>query len=222
MGGLWGMSTRAVLEQIDAELDIRKRRLGVLRAARNFGSDPTNVKQCEVNSECNYDQFQNRYTAQFGLSNPIAIRYPRGRGQIINWQQPYQKMEIGKATCIKKGTKIAILSNGTIGNNVTLALSKLNNSEHFAHYDFAFVKPLDEALLHTIFKTFESIITIEDGVIKGGFGSGIVEFANENKYNKRIKTLGIPDEFIEHGTVEELQNLCKIDVESLIQLFGKI
>ena len=87
---------------------------------------------------------------------------------------------------------------------------------------FAFVKPLDEALLHTIFKTFENIITIEDGVIKGGFGSGIVEFANENNYNKRIKILGIPDKFIEHGTVEELQNLCKIDVESLIQLFSKI
>ncbi|KAB1156140.1 1-deoxy-D-xylulose-5-phosphate synthase [Flavobacterium luteum] len=162
------------------------------------------------------------YTAQLGLPHPIAIRYPRGRGQIINWQQAYQKVEIRKATCIKKGTKIAILSNGTIGNNVTLALSKLNNLEHFAHYDFAFVKPLDEALLHTIFKTFENIITIEDGVIKGGFGSGIVEFANENNYCKRIKTLGIPDEFIEHGTVEELQKFCKIDVKSLILLFGEI
>lgn len=159
------------------------------------------------------------YTAQLGLENPIAIRYPRGRGQIVDWQKPYEKLEIGKANCLKTGTKIAILSNGTIGNNVTLALNRIENAEPFAHYDFAFVKPLDQKLLHTIVSKFQKIITVEDGVIKGGFGTTIVEFAAKNNYTSSIKTLGIPDEFIEQGTVNELQQYCKIDVESLINVF---
>jgi len=159
------------------------------------------------------------YTAQLGLNHPIAIRYPRGRGQIVDWQKPYEKIEIGKANCLKEGTKTAILSNGTIGNNVTLALAEINHPENFAHYDFAFVKPLDEKLLHTIFKSFKNIITVEDGVVKGGFGTTIVEFASNNNYNSSIRTLGIPDEFIEQGTVYELQHYCKIDVSGLKTVF---
>jgi 1-deoxy-D-xylulose-5-phosphate synthase len=160
------------------------------------------------------------FTAQLGLNQPIAIRYPRGRGETIDWQKPYKKIEIGKANYLKEGTITAVLSNGTIGNKVTLALTKLNNSETIAHYDFAFVKPLDENALHTIFNEFEKIITIEDGVIKGGFGTAILEFASKNKYPNPIVNLGIPDEFIEHGTVEELQKYCKIDVESLISILS--
>ena len=160
------------------------------------------------------------FTAQLGLNHPIAIRYPRGRGTIVDWQKPYKKIEIGKANYRKEGTITAVLSNGTIGNNVVLALANLNNPETMAHYDFAFVKPLDEELLHSIFNEFESIITIEDGVVKGGFGSGILEFAAQNKYATPIKTLGIPDEFIEQGTVEQLQYYCKIDVESLTAIFS--
>lgn len=160
------------------------------------------------------------YTAQLGLKHPIAIRYPRGRGQIVDWQKPYEKIEIGKANCLKKGSKLAVLSNGTIGNNVTLALAKMNNPETIAHYDFAFVKPLDEKQLHTIFNSFENIITLEDGVIKGGFGTTIAEFASENNYTSKLKILGIPDEFIEQGTVAELQQYCKIDVESLKNIFS--
>ncbi len=160
------------------------------------------------------------YTAQLGLNHPIAIRYPRGRGQILNWQKPFEKIEIGKAHCLNKGTNVAVLSNGTIGNNVALALAKIDNKHTIAHYDFAFVKPLDEKLLHIIFNSFENIITIEDGVIKGGFGSAVLEFSAQNKYTSKIKNLGIPDEFIEHGTVQELQQYCKIDVESLATLFS--
>ncbi len=159
------------------------------------------------------------FTAQLGLQHPIAIRYPRGRGQITDWQKPYEKIEIGKANCLKAGSNVAILSNGTIGNNVTLALAEMNNPEEFAHYDFAFVKPLDENSLHTIFSKFQNIITIEDGVIKGGFGTTIVEFATKNNYKSSIKILGIPDEFIDQGTVEELQQYCKLDVSSLITEF---
>ena len=160
------------------------------------------------------------YTAQLGLNHPIAIRYPRGRGQIIDWQQPFEKIDIGKAKLLKKGTKIAILSNGTIGNNVTLALAKMNKPETIAHYDFGFVKPLDENLLDTILNNFETIITIEDGVITGGFGSAFLEFATKKSYNSKIINLGIPDEFIEHGTVQELQKYCKIDAESLVNFFS--
>ncbi|MCI4444087.1 MAG: 1-deoxy-D-xylulose-5-phosphate synthase [Lentimicrobium sp.] len=160
------------------------------------------------------------YTAQLGLNHPIAIRYPRGRGQIMDWQKPYKKIEIGKANCLKKGTKVAVLSNGTIGNNVTLALAKMNNPETIAHYDFAFVKPLDEKLLHRIFKDFKTIITLEDGVTKGGFGSAILEFSAQNNYTSIVKILGIPDEFIEQGTIEEQQQYCKIDVKSLSILFS--
>ena len=103
-----------------------------------------------------------------------------------------------------------------------LALDKVSNSDEIAHYDFGFVKPLDEKLLHEIFNSFDIIITIEDGAIKGGFGSGIIEFASENNYKNTIKTLGIPDNFIEHGRVEELQQICKIDVKSLEKLFSTI
>jgi len=160
------------------------------------------------------------FTAQLGLNNPIAIRYPRGRGQIVDWQKPYKKLEIGKANCIKEGTITAVLSNGPIGNKVTLAIAKLNNPEAIAHFDFAFVKPLDENALHAIFNEFEKIITIEDGVINGGFGSAILEFASQNNYSTPILNLGIPDEFIEQGTVEELHQYCKIDVDSLVSILS--
>jgi 1-deoxy-D-xylulose-5-phosphate synthase len=160
------------------------------------------------------------YTAQLGLNHPIAIRYPRGRGQIVDWQKAYEKIEIGTANCLQNGMNIAVLSNGTIGTNVTLALAEIDHPENFAHYDFAFVKPLDENLLHFIFNTFKEIITIEDGTIKGGFGTAIVEFAAENKYSSNIVTLGIPDEFIAQGSIDELQQYCKIDVSSLSIMFS--
>ena len=161
------------------------------------------------------------YTAQLGLEHPIAIRYPRGRGQNINWKSPYQKITIGKANCLKEGTKVAVVSNGTIGNNVIQALDNLNCSSTIAHYDFPFVKPLDEKLLHTIFSKFETIISIEDGVISGGFGSAILEFAAANNYHSKIQILGVPDVFIEQGTVLELQQFCKIDVLSLEKVFSQ-
>jgi 1-deoxy-D-xylulose-5-phosphate synthase len=172
------------------------------------------------------------YTASLGLNHPIAIRYPRGRGKILDFRFQnlpdgsqvldfrFEKIEIGKAELLKEGSTTAVLSTGFIGNNVSLALENLDQPEHIAHYDFGFVKPLDEPQLHAIFQKFKKIITIEDGVIKGGFGSAILEFARENNYHVPIQTLGIPDAFIEHGTVNELQQICKIDVKSLVNLFS--
>lgn len=159
------------------------------------------------------------YTAQLGLEHPIAIRYPRGRGVIVDWKKPFEKIEIGKARLLKEGNRIAILSTGFIGNNVIPALANIDGPKDFSHYDFPFVKPLDETMLHTIFKKYDVIITLEDGAAKGGFGSAITEFAAQNNYTKRIKTLGIPDEFIEHGSIGELQRYSKIDAKNLQIIF---
>lgn len=159
------------------------------------------------------------YTAQLGLEHPIAIRYPRGRGVIVDWKKPFEKIEIGKAKLLKEGDRIAILSTGSIGNNVIPALANIDGPKDFSHYDFPFVKPLDEAMLHTIFNKHDVIITLEDGAVKGGFGSAITEFAAQNNYTKKIEILGIPDEFIEHGTVGELQRYSKIDAKNLQIIF---
>ncbi|MFK5959452.1 MAG: 1-deoxy-D-xylulose-5-phosphate synthase [Lutibacter sp.] len=144
------------------------------------------------------------YTAQLGIDFPLAIRYPRGRGTIFDWKQPFSTIEIGKGEVISEGDKIAILSIGTIGNTI-IELQKELPSNKAAHYNMRFVKPLDEELLHSIFKKFYTIITIEDGAIIGGFGSAILEFASNHNYkNNSIKQLGIPDNFIEHGKINEL------------------
>ncbi|KIQ18008.1 1-deoxy-D-xylulose-5-phosphate synthase [Flavobacterium sp. MEB061] len=164
------------------------------------------------------------YTAQFGLEHPIAIRYPRGRGVISNWEVEnfgqYENIKIGDGNCLKSGTETAVLSTGTIGNNVIAALNECGNPKTIAHYDFPFIKPLDHNILHYIFENFKTLITIEDGVISGGFGSAILEFAAANNYTNKIQILGVPDVFIEHGTVLQLQQLCKIDVKSLANLFS--
>ena len=157
------------------------------------------------------------YTAQLGLDNPIAIRYPRGRGITIDWKQEFSTVEIGKGICLQKGNTIAILSIGTIAKNVSKALEKTNTAEIIAHYDMRFVKPLDIQLLHLIFKKFTTIITVEDGAIKGGFGSAILEFSSENNYKNTVKNLGIPDNFIHQGSVEQLQEIAGIDVHSIIK-----
>ena len=155
------------------------------------------------------------YTAQLGLKNPIAIRYPRGKGTIIDWLKPFKKIEIGKGVQLKQGTKTAILSIGTIAKNVSEAIELSKKTDEIAHFDMRFVKPLDEKLLHTIFSEYKAIITIEDGTIKGGFGSTILEFASENNYQHKIKTIGIPDEFIEHGSVSKLQHKLGLNIENL-------
>ncbi len=160
------------------------------------------------------------YTAQLGLEHPIAIRYPRGRGENTNWLQPFEQIEIGRAHLLKGGTKVAILSTGTIGNNVIKALEETDNASLFSHYDFAFIKPLDAALLHEIFKQHEEIMTIEDGALTGGFGSSICDFAAKNAYPLKLRALGVPDEFIEQGTVNQLQQYCGIDVKSLKDIFS--
>ncbi|MCF6349001.1 MAG: 1-deoxy-D-xylulose-5-phosphate synthase [Flavobacteriaceae bacterium] len=159
------------------------------------------------------------YTAQLGLNSPIAIRYPRGRGVTLDWQRSFKKIELGKGQLIKQGSEIATLSLGTIGNTLIEAYQSLSDNDKIAHYNMRFVKPLDTALLHIIFQKFDKILTIEDGTIVGGFGSAILEFAQENNYhNKNVKRLGMPDQFIEHGTVAQLHQQVRLDKKSILKV----
>jgi 1-deoxy-D-xylulose-5-phosphate synthase len=123
---------------------------------------------------------------------------------------------------LKNGEKMAILTTGTIGHHATSALEKSTAASDFAHYDFGFVKPLDEIALHDIFQKFKKVITLEEGCITGGFGSAINEFAQRHGYLIPIQNLGVPDVFIEHGTVDQLHQICKIDSESLTILLNKL
>lgn len=155
------------------------------------------------------------YTAQLGIDFPIAIRYPRGRGHLLDWKQPFKSIAIGKGICLKKGNKIAILSIGTLAKTVEDMLASSKENDAIGHYDMQFVKPLDDDLLHSIFKNYEALITIEDGTLTGGFGSAILAFANTNRYKQTILTLGIEDQFIEHGTVDQLKQLQKLDAQAI-------
>ncbi|WP_340154129.1 1-deoxy-D-xylulose-5-phosphate synthase [uncultured Winogradskyella sp.] len=162
------------------------------------------------------------YTVQLGIDYPIAIRYPRGRGHLLNWKKPFEIIEIGKGICIKKGNDIAILSVGTLLKNIEDAMALIDQKESVGCYDMQFVKPLDENTLHDIFSTYKAIITIEDGTILGGFASSILAFANTNNYKQRIVTLGIENQFIEQGTVEQLQHLQQLDPISIIKEIEKL
>ncbi|MDG1374789.1 MAG: 1-deoxy-D-xylulose-5-phosphate synthase [Flavobacteriaceae bacterium] len=151
------------------------------------------------------------YTAQKGLKHPIAIRYPRGRGKTLDWKSEFEPIDIGTGVQLKQGDDLAVLSLGSISHTVSKAIVGLN----CAHYDMRFVKPLDEPLLHTIFKTYSTLITLEDGVINGGFGSAVLEFAAAHHYKNDVILKGIPDEFIEHGPINTLFETLELDTESL-------
>ena len=162
------------------------------------------------------------FTASEGLQHPIAIRYPRGRGETTHWQQPFEKISIGKSKMLQKGSKVAVVSTGTIGTNATKAFAQLENKTLFSHYHFPFIKPLDSASISQIIDAHEIIITLEEGVLKGGFGQQINTIVASQNKKLAIINLGIPDTFIEHGTVLEQQQFCNLDVSSLIQLFNSL
>ncbi len=161
------------------------------------------------------------YTAQLGLEFPIAIRYPRGRGELVNWKQDFETIEIGKAIQISEGTDIAVLTVGPLGNTVMNILEALN-SNTFAHYNMRFIKPLDEKLLHHVCSTFKKIVTIEDGTIVGGFGTSILEFVSDNNYIIPVERKGVPDRFIEHGSAELLYESIGLSEVALTTYFQQL
>ena len=158
------------------------------------------------------------YTAQLGLEQPIAIRYPRGRGQILDWKQPFKAIKIGKGEQLSNGSKIAVISIGTTATNVSDAINLIDKHSEIAHFDLKFLKPLDEDILHLIFKKYKRIITVEDNAIIGGLTTTINCFASKNNYTNVIKSIGIPDNFIEHGTTDELQELIGLSPKKIASL----
>jgi 1-deoxy-D-xylulose-5-phosphate synthase len=153
------------------------------------------------------------YTAQLDtLQLPMVIRYPRGEGVMPEWRTPMKPVKIGTGRKLKDGKEVAILSLGHPGNFVTSAIRELRNHQiDPAHYDMRFVKPLDEALLHEIFSNYSKVVTVEDGTVKGGLGSAILEFMAENHYSAAVRILGIPDRIVEHGSPKELYRECEYD-----------
>ena len=152
------------------------------------------------------------YTAQLPGAGTYVIRYPKGRGVMTDWQRPMEKLNVGTGNKISEGSDIAIVSIGPIGNEVIQATEKLKTKGiSAAHYDIRFLKPIDENLLHDIFRKFDKIISVEDGTIIGGLGSAIAEFMADHHYEAQLIRLGIPDRFIEQGSVGELWRECGYD-----------
>ena len=163
------------------------------------------------------------YTAQKKSHGPFSIRYPRGKGAKIEWRNKVKELKIGKGEEVKEGEKIAILTIGHPGNFAKTALGQLEKKGiSVGHYNMIFIKPLDEKLLHKVFKKYEGIITVEDGCLQGGFGSAILEFAADNNYKGNISRMGISDTFINHGTQEELWKECEINAESIVKKVNEI
>jgi 1-deoxy-D-xylulose-5-phosphate synthase len=158
------------------------------------------------------------YTAQLESMGPFSIRYPRGCGIKPDWKRPFEKLEIGRGRLMSEGNDIAILTIGKPGIFVQRAIKSLSR-QHIsaAHYDMRFVKPIDTSILHEVFSKFDKIITVEDGVKAGGFGSAVLEFMAENDYNSKVKILGVPDSFIEQGAVEYLYSDCGFDTRGIIK-----
>ena len=177
-----------------------------------------------VSAPMNEEELRNlMFSAQLEDKGPFTIRYPRGNGVMLDWKTPFKEIKTGKGRKITNGEDIAILSIGHPGNFAQEAIAKMSDSGiSIAHYDMRFVKPLDEMLLHEIFSKFKKIITIEDGCIMGGFGSAIIEFMADQKYQSEVVRLGIPDEYIHHGTQEELWDECGFDVAAIIKTIEKL
>ena len=171
----------------------------------------------------NAQQLQNLlYTAQLGLEQPLAIRYPRGYSQLNQLSFDFEEVTLGKGSCLKEEGQIAILSLGTIAGNIQAALAELKNVDNFAHFDLGFVKPLDLELLHTVFNTYKRVVVFEEGTIKGGAGSAILEFAAQYNYNIPIELEGVPDQFISHGKPKNLLKDLGLDTEGICKKLDSI
>lgn len=157
------------------------------------------------------------YTGYKENHGPFVIRYPRGKGEKKDWQNPMETLPVGKGKKLRDGDDIVVLSLGPIGNEVMKAIGRIEEAEGLsvAHYDMIFLKPIDEEILHEVGRKFTRIVTVENGVVKGGLGSAVLEFMADNDYTPRIKRIGIPDTFIEHGPVPEQYKICGMDAESI-------
>ena len=154
------------------------------------------------------------YTAQLEGKGPFVIRYPRGRGVLVDWRCPLEEVEVGTARKLRDGDDVAVLTIGPIGNDVENIISGLSGKS-VAHYDMRFLKPLDDNVLHEVGRKFKRVITIEDGVRNGGMGSAVMEWMNDHCYQPIVTRIGLPDNFVEHGTIEELRQIVGMDDETI-------
>ena len=165
------------------------------------------------------------YTAQLPDKGTFVIRYPRGRGVLTDWRCDFEEIPVGKGQLLRKGNDIAVLSIGPIGNQVSKAIQELQEEQFpysVAHYDMRFLKPIDEEILEEVGQRFKYVITIEDGIRNGGMGSAVVEWMSDHQYTPRIVRLGLPDRFVEHGSVAELQSLLGIDCAGIKKAIKEI
>ena len=173
------------------------------------------IPNLTIASPMNEHELRNlMYTAQLEGKGPFIIRYPRGRGVLVDWRCPFQEISIGTGRKLCDGDDVAVLTIGPIGNDVQEIISE-TTEKSVAHYDMRFLKPLDETILEEVGRKFKRIITIEDGVRNGGMGSAVMEWMNDHGYQPSITRMGLPDRFVEHGTVDELRHIVGIDKESI-------
>lgn len=157
------------------------------------------------------------FTAQAENHGPFSIRYPRGNGVMTNWKTPLKALKVGTGRKIRSGEEVAFLTIGAIGNLTKKACEQLDaEGVSAAHYDMRFVKPIDELLLHEVFGKFDKVVTVEDGCIQGGMGSAVLEFMADHGYTAQVKRLGVPDEYIEHGSQSQLYKECGYDVDAMV------
>ena len=159
------------------------------------------------------------YTAQLPDKGPFVIRYPRGCGVLTDWRCKLEEIPVGKGRKLRDGSDVAVLTIGPIGNDVLRVIETLEvrNERSVAHYDMRFLKPLDEEILHEVGRHFKRIVTVEDGVRTGGLGTAVLEWMSDHGYSPQVTRLGLPDNFVEHGTVKELRQIVGLDDESIIR-----
>ena len=179
----------------------------------------SNIPQMVVGAPMNEHELRNfMFTASNFLDGPISIRYPRGGGVLDKWKYEFENIPIGKGRILRNGKKVALLTIGHAGNNANNALKELlKKGIEASHYDMRFLSPIDEALLKEAFNNHKLIITVEDGSIKGGLGSAVLEFKNKYNFNCKVITLGIPNEFVHHGDIQNLHRLCGYDSMGIIK-----
>ena len=168
--------------------------------------------------ECELRQLM--YTAQLPDKGTFVIRYPRGRGHRVEWQCPFEEIPVGKGRKLRDGQRLAVLSIGPFGYDVEQAIDETGLP--VAHYDLRFLKPLDEELLEEVAHNYDRILTVEDGIREGGMGSAVLEWMADHHYHSSVVRLGLPDHFVQHGTVEELRRLCGIDTESIAKTISQL
>ena len=182
------------------------------------------IPHLTIASPMNEHELRNlMYSAQLPGHGSYVIRYPRGKGVLVDWRNPMEEIKTGTGRKLKDGTDVAVLTIGPIGNDAAQAIAEVEaeTGMSIAHYDMRFLKPLDENILKEVGEKFSRIITIEDGVRMGGMGSAVLEWMNDHDYQPKMTRMGLPDEFVEHGTVAQLREIVHLDKESIKEAIKK-